>query len=148
MTRNRLHRLLRHTSGSNMIEAAIITPLLLLVVFSIVEFATFFYVYLALENGVGQATRFGVTGGTTGAIVSAMRQATPTLAIPDEAFSFAHMAPGAGGWTSGPGGPGDVQKLRVDYTWHAMTPLMRVFFTDGEMHLTVESAMKNEELFQ
>ncbi len=131
-----------------MLEAAIILPLLLLVTFSIVEFATLFYVYLALQNGVSQATRFGVTGNSSSAIIAAMRQATPTLAIPDDAFTFAHMSPGAGAWTGGPGGPGDVQKLRVDYTWHVMTPLLLPFFTDGQMHLAVESTMKNEELFQ
>ena len=30
------------------------------------EFAAMFYVYLALENGVSQATRYGVTGQTEG----------------------------------------------------------------------------------
>jgi len=45
-----------------MIEAAIITPLLLLLTFSVVDFASIFYVYLALENGLSQATRFAVTG--------------------------------------------------------------------------------------
>ena len=45
-----------------MLEAAIITPLLLLLTFSIVDFGALFYVYLALENGVSQATRYGVTG--------------------------------------------------------------------------------------
>ena len=82
------------------LEAAIITPLLLLLTFSIVDFGALFYVYLALENGVSQATRFGVTGnlmddpthpGTrcraTDSIKTAMRQATPTLTIPDSAFS-------------------------------------------------------------
>ena len=38
------------------------TPLLLLLTFSIVDFAALFYVYLALENGASQATRYAVTG--------------------------------------------------------------------------------------
>ena len=60
----RLVRLVRDCAGTNLIEAAIVTPLLLLLTFSIVDFASMFYVYLALENGVSQATRFAVTGQT------------------------------------------------------------------------------------
>ena len=59
-------RRLRDTAGTSIVEAAIITPLLLLLTLSIVDFGALFYVYLALENGVSQATRFGVTGNADG----------------------------------------------------------------------------------
>ncbi|MGH9144325.1 MAG: DUF192 domain-containing protein [Vicinamibacterales bacterium] len=152
---------LRDTAGTSIVEAAILTPLLLLLTFSIADFGALFYVYLALENGVAQASRFGVTGnlmddpahpGTplsrTDSMKTAMRQATPTLTINDSAFSFSFMAPGAAGWTGGTGGPGDIEKVSVDYTWTLMTPLLRPFFTNGQIHLTVDSAMKNEARFQ
>lgn len=144
-----------------MIEAAIVTPLLLLLSFSVVDFASIFYVYLSLENGVSQATRYAVTGNTledpsnpgvqldrSGSIKQAMRQATPTLTIPDSAFSFSHMAPGAGSWAGGVGGPGEVEKVTVTYTWNVMTPLLRPFFTGGRITFAVDSAMKNESRFQ
>ena len=140
-----------------MIEAAIIAPLLLLLTFSIVDFASIFYVYLALENGLSQATRFAVTGnkmddplnpGTklnrVDSIKLAMRQATPTLTIDDAAFTFNNMRPGGSSWNPGVGGPGDLEKVTVDYTWNVMTPLLRPFFTGGQFHFTVASAMKNE----
>jgi hypothetical protein len=144
-----------------MIEAAIVTPLLLLLTFSIVDFASIFYVYLALENGVSQASRYGVTGNLmndpsnpgnllsrTGSIELAMQQATPTLTIDDSAFSFSHISPGGTSWVSGTGGPGDIEKVTVDYTWDILTPLLKPFFTNGQVHFTVESAMKNEARFQ
>ena len=53
---------LRDCKGNTLVEAAILTPLLLLLTFSIMDFASLFYVYLALENGVSQASRYGVTG--------------------------------------------------------------------------------------
>ena len=103
----RLFTRLRDTSGGSLVEAALITPLLLLLTFGIMEFATMFYVYLALENGVSQATRYGVTGnlkddpmnpGTAlnrvQSIRLAMRQATPTLTIPDAEFTFSHLPAG------------------------------------------------------
>jgi len=144
-----------------MIEAAIVTPLLLLLTFSIVDFASLFYVYLALENGVSQASRFGVTGNLlsdpsnpgnmlsrTDSIEAAMRAATPTLTIDDSAFTFSHVSPGGTVWIGGTGGPGDIEKVTVDYTWNILTPLLKPFFTNGQVHFTVESAMKNEARFQ
>jgi Flp pilus assembly protein TadG len=144
-----------------MVEAAIATPLILLVTFAIVDFGSMFYCWLALESGVSQATRFAVTGnamddpdnpGTPlsreASIKAAMRQATPTLTIPDSAFSFQHLAPGATAWAGGAGGPADIEKVTVQYTWDLMTPLLRPFFTNGEITIRVESTMKNEGRFQ
>ena len=45
-----------------MVEAALVTPLLLFLTFAIIDFAIMFYVYLALGSGVGQATRYATTG--------------------------------------------------------------------------------------
>jgi Flp pilus assembly protein TadG len=152
---------LRTEAGTNLVEAALITPLLLLLIFAIVDFASLFFVYLALENGVSQATRFAVTGNQlddpveTGTLLSreesiklAMRDATPTLTIEDEAFSFSHLPAGTSSWVSGTGGPSDVEKVTVRYTWTLMTPLVSTFFDDGSIELTVESAMKNEGRFE
>jgi hypothetical protein len=157
----RLHLLkrLKDASGSNLVEAAIITPLLVLLTFSIVDFAGVFYAYLALENGVSQATRYGITGnvmsdpsGTalsrTDSIKTAMRQATPTLTIDDAHFTFAHLSPGGGGWVGGSGAPNDIEKVTVSYPWTLWTPMIRPFFTNGQILLTVDSAMKNESRFE
>jgi hypothetical protein len=156
----RLARCWRDSRGVNLVEAAIILPLLLLLTFSTIDFAMMFYVYLALENGVSQATRYGITGNQMSdpnnpgnmlardaSIKAAMRAATPTLTIPDGAFTFSHMPPGGAGWVSGTGGPNDLEKVSVNYTWNVLTPLMRPFFPGGQVTLHVESAMKNEPRF-
>jgi Flp pilus assembly protein TadG len=156
-----MRSLARDCRGTNLVEAAIVTPLLLLLTFGVVDFGSLFYAYLALENGVSQATRFGVTGNLTpdpniptqmlsrtDSIIAAMRSATPTLTIPTAAFTFSHLPQGATAWIGGTGGPGDIEKLSVDYTWTLMTPLVRPLFPNGQIRLHVESAMKNEERFQ
>ena len=138
-----------------------LTPLLLLLTFSIMDFASLFYVYLALENGVSQASRYGVTGQTmddpanpgsklshADSMIAAMRAATPTLNIPTTAFSFSRMPVGGSVFVPGNGGPGEVEKITVDYTWEIITPLIRPFFTGGKINFKVESAMKNEVPFQ
>lgn len=58
----RAGRRLRDARGVALIEAALITPLFLLLTFSIVEFGAVFYACLAPENGVSLATRYAVTG--------------------------------------------------------------------------------------
>lgn len=154
-------RRLTDCRGTNVIEAAIAIPLLLLLTFGVVDFGALFYVYLALENGVSQATRYAVTGdllddpnnpGTklsrAESIKLAMRRATPTLTIDDGAFTFSHLPEGATVWLSGTGGPSDVEKVQVDYTWKPMTPLLKPFFSGGQLQLRVDSAMKNEPRFQ
>ena len=124
MTRRVSHRVFRRlkdSKGTSLVEAALITPLLLLLTFGICEFASLFYVYLALENGVSQATRFGITGNVTGvstredSIRAAMRDATPTLTLPDSAFTFSHMPIGGAAWTTGSAGSTDeLERVTVD----------------------------------
>jgi hypothetical protein len=148
---------LRDTNGATLLEAAIVTPLLLLLTFSIVDFGAMFYVYLALENGVSQATRYGVTNslmddpakpGTklsrAESMKLAMRQSTPTLTIDDSSFTFAHRAVGGASWVGGPGGPNEIEKLTVRYTWNVITPVLWPFFNNGRINLAVDSVMKNE----
>lgn len=145
---------LRDARGTNLVEAALLTPLLLLVSFAIVEFGAMFWIYLALENGVSQASRYAVTGQSLGgqtreySIKTAMRNATPSLTIPDEAFSFAYLpasSPASTEWLAGTGGPSDIGKVTVTYGWELYTPLIRPFFTNGRITFVVESAMKNEQ---
>jgi Flp pilus assembly protein TadG len=149
-----MRSLIRNSRGATLIEAAIMTPLLLLLTFSIVDFAGLFYVYLALENGASQATRYAVTGqlqpGMTReeSIRAAMRRTTPTLTLDDNMFSFTHLPPGGTTWLSGTGAENDIGKVSVTYTWNLMTPLIRPFFTNGQIVFRVESAMKNERRFQ
>lgn len=140
-------------TGTSLVEAAFVTPLLLLLSFAVIDFALLFYVWLALGNGAGQATRYATTGqiiaGDTreNSIKKAMRDATPTLTLDDGAFSFSHLPIGGAAWLPGAGGPNEVDKLTVTYTWAFYTPLVRPFFPNGEITLKVESAVKNERKF-
>jgi Flp pilus assembly protein TadG len=144
----------KNDRGANLVEAALITPLLLMITFAIIEFGALFYVYLALEHGVGEATRYAVTGqaqaGQTreASIKQAMRNAARTLELPDDAFAFSYLPPTATvgtPWIPGTGGPGDIGKVAVTYTWDLYTPLIRPFFDNGRITLVVESAMRNEQ---
>jgi Flp pilus assembly protein TadG len=150
---SRLVRRLKDSRGSNIVEMALVLPLLFLLTFSIVDFGSLFYAYLAMENGVAQAARFGVTGNVSGAlsredsIRQAMRDATPTLTFEDADFSFSHLAPGTANWQAGTGNPGDVSKVKVTHSWALLTPFLREFFASNMITIKVESAMLNEPRF-
>ena len=45
------------------------------------------------------------------------------------------------------GGPGEIEKLTVDYDYSIMTPLLRPFFASGVFHIRVDSSMRNESRF-
>ena len=149
-----LRRRLSRDDGQSLIEAAIITPLMLLLTIGIFEFGAMFYVFLSLQNGVSQATRYAITGNSAAgssridSVKSAMRTTTPTITIPDSAFSFSHLPSGGTAFVGGIGGPGEVEKVTINYTWTFFTPLMRPFFPTGKMQMTVDSTMKNEPKFQ
>jgi hypothetical protein len=153
--------LFRDTAGANLVEAALVLPLVLMLTFGIVDFASMFYVYLALENGASVATRYAITGqqmddpnhpgsklSHDASIMLAMRNATPTITINDADFTFTHMAPGGAVWLGGSGGPGDVGKVNVQHTWTPLTPILVPFLTNGKLQVSVDSAMKNEAKFQ
>jgi len=150
---SRLVRRLKDARGANIVEMALVLPLLFLMTFSIVDFGSMFYAYLALENGVSQAARFGVTGNASAglsredSIRKAMRDATPTLTIEDGDFTFTHMAPGGASWLAGSGDPGDVSRVQVTHHWGVLTPVLREFFASNMVTIKVESAMLNEPRF-
>jgi len=167
MTRYFSHRVfsrLRDCKGANLIEAALILPMLLLLSVSIADFGALFYVHLAIENGVSQATRYAVTGNlvddpaTPGSklsredsIKTITRQATPTITLSDSAFTFTNCTPTATActWTGGSGGPGDIGKVQISYSWTFLNPMLWPFFPPyGQIILKADSTMKNESLFK
>ena len=144
---------LKDSRGANMVEMALVMPLLFLLTFSIVDFGSLFYAYLSLENGVSQAARYGVTGNVLAgktreeSIRQAMREATPTLSFEDGDFAFSHLTPGGAVWQPGSGNPGDVSKVEVTHRWKLMTPFIAEIFASNMVTITVESAMLNEPRF-
>ena len=119
--------------------------------FTVLDFAWIMYAYLAMENGVTQATRFAVTGNTLNdssgtplsrdqSIRQAMRNATPGFQLDDSAFTFDNLTDG----TAGTGGPNDIIRVTVRYDWQLLTPFLRPFFPSGKVSIGVASTMRNE----
>jgi len=62
--------------------------------------------------------------------------------------TFQFMAPGSSSWQGGTGGPNDVGRVTVQHTWTPLTPILAPFLTNGQLRVSVDSAMKNESRFQ
>ncbi len=145
-----LRRRNRGERGQSLIEMALVMPILMLVTFSIIDFGLLFYTHLSLESAVSQAVRYGITGTTMQgqsrqeSIKSVLRRSAPTLTINDADITFSRLAGGA--WVNGLGGPGDVERLSINYTHRVL--ILAPFFTNGRITLHAESAMKNEDRFQ
>jgi Flp pilus assembly protein TadG len=151
--------------GQTLVETAVVLMMLLLLTFAIIDFASLFYVYLSLENGISQATRYGITGQQmtnpdphVGGLLSriesiklSMQKSTPTLTLNENVntwYTFEHLV--SGSWspydtTHNEDAKGnDVMRVSVRYHWNLITPLIRPFFSGGGIDLTVRSSVKNE----
>ena len=144
-------RVRRWSHGAALAETGIILTLLIPITFAVMDFAGILYTFLAMQNGVSQATRFAVTGNTVNdssgqamprdqAIRQAMRAATPGFQIADNAFTFYNVSKG----TSDTGGPKDIIRVTVTYDWQLLTPFLRPFFAGGYVTIRVASTMRNE----
>jgi hypothetical protein len=143
--------------GQSLIEAAIILPLLLFLVFAIVDFGVLFYVYQSMENGISEATRYGITGqqkpdpqnpgnylSREESIKVVMREFNPSIVLNNSAFTFEHRELTGTTWDPGSGRPTDICRVTVNYSWRPIVPLISALFANGQVPLRVASTMKNE----
>jgi len=147
----------RPTPGQALVETAIGIVLLMLLTFSVVDAAMLFFVYLTLQNGVTEATRYGVTGqqmndpldpttplSRQDSIMRVMRDSSPGLTIADSEFRFCVVTDSTC-VTPGTGGPDDIIKMTVTHPWRLISPMLWPLVGDGGViNLRVSVTMKNE----
>jgi Flp pilus assembly protein TadG len=141
---------LKNDDGANLVEAALILPLILWIIFAGVEFGGIVYAQMTLQNGVTLATRYAITqnviAGQTrqASIITTLNADTPSLTINPSTITFSHLVPGTTTWLAGDGAPGSIEKIAVDYSWTLLTPFMPYIFGTNSITLHAESSMKNE----
>lgn len=74
-----LRRLLKSKSGQSLVEMAIILPVLLMLIFGMVEFGRILSSYLIMENLCRDAARYGVVGHTDTQITNLISSENPGL---------------------------------------------------------------------
>lgn len=136
--------LLRKNHGTGLVEFALVLPLLLTLIFGIVEFGRMGMAHLTARHAVSEATRYAVTGRQrtdplTGkpiaraeSIRTVLRENTGTLAVADSII----IVPEDGG------GPEDLVTVSVWFRYEYFLPGLAEWLPPVDF--TIRTSMKNE----
>lgn len=148
----------RRQGGSAAVEMALIAPVVMLLVFAILEFSLLFFTTLSMQYAVREGARYGVTGRVDKdpATANQQRYLAVVQTIKDSsAGMYNTVSPviTVNGTTYANtnaysntmfGGPGDIVVIRLDCSWKLATPLIGAFFKNGVFTFSVAATMKNE----
>jgi len=108
-----LPRLAPRERGQTLVEFALILPLMLLLIFALVDFGRGFYTWLIVTNGAREGARVGATQQDYNAIMTRIRQATDTLDQDRMTVTLRNV--------QGPRGEPIAVEIRYDFDW--VTPI-------------------------
>jgi Flp pilus assembly protein TadG len=137
--------LVRSERGAELIEMAIVTPLLLLLVFGIVDFGFLFQRYVVLTNAAVEGARVATMPGYTSDDAEARVQEYATNGGVNgtvTAVASPVALPGAGGGTW----PGMQVTVTHVYTLQYITPIVQLIggSTAASVTLTAQSTMRSQ----
>jgi Flp pilus assembly protein TadG len=139
-------RLLSSERGAELVEMALVTPLLLLLVFGIIDFGFLFQRYVVLTNAAVEGARVATMPGYTNGDAQARVQAYVTNALPPGVVAGAAIInvplPGVGGATW----PGVQVTVTHVYTLQYVAPIMALVGGPGAgtVTLTARSTMRRQ----
>ncbi len=143
-------RLARSASGQSLIEFVLVIPILLLILFGIMEFGRYFYTRLTLRQAVAEAARFAVTGnqltdpvsgqglGRASSIEHIIEQRTASLGVSPSDIS---ISPADGG------APEQVVTIDVHYHYDIAFPSIASLVPSSLLDFTVSTSMRNEPFY-
>lgn len=136
---------------------AIITPLLLLVLLSLLELSLMFFGTLTMQYAVREGARYAVTGQSNldpsstnqqryAAVIQKIRTSSsgfydklaPAISVNGNAYTTSTYN------NAMFGAAGGLVVIRLDCDWKVTTPLLAVFFANGKYHFAVAATMRNE----
>ena len=134
------------TSGQALVEFTVVLPLLLMLFFGIIEFGLYFYTRISLRHVVRESARYAITGNvltdSTGAPMTRAKSVEYMIlhgapAVPLTPANIT-MTPADGG------GPGQVVRIDVSYSYSAKLPPFSLLFPGGQLMIKVGTVTKNE----
>jgi Flp pilus assembly protein TadG len=129
-------RILQSKKGQSLVEAAIILPILILLVMGIIDFGLLFNNYIQISNASREGARKAALGGTDAEIVQTIQNMTTTL---DLSKLNIVITPGESYRNHG------VEvKVSASYENELITPMIGAFFPDGRAELNVSTVMRVE----
>lgn len=117
--------------GQSLVEMALVVPVLLLLMFGVVEMGRLFFAYVTVQHAARRGAQVASTGrgereGTRPDLIeAAAREATNHLVHGDEAIITVRSSRDNGSsWRAGPGGPCEMVEVRVDYPYQPAIPII------------------------
>jgi hypothetical protein len=137
-------------SGQSLVEFVLVVPILMLLVFGIIEFGRYFYTRLTLRDAVAEAARYAVTGnqftdpvtgdpiGRATSIERIIEQRTSSLGVDPADIS---ISPADGG------APEQVVTINVHYHYAIALPSIASIVPTSLLDFTVSTSMRNEPFY-
>lgn len=141
-----IRRVCRREEGAELIEMAVITPLLLLLIMGIVDFGFMFQQYLVLTNAAAEGARVGSLPGYSADDVAARVEAYATNGGVVGAVNTSTEAVALAG-SSGGSWPGTQVTVTHVYTFDYLGPIAELFSAAGlesTVTLTSRATMRNQ----
>jgi hypothetical protein len=148
--------------GATIVEFAMVLPLFLLFVFGIVDFGMYFFVEHTVQYATREGMRLALVGGTlqdakgnpmsrVDSIIQTIKDHASLAVDPSRLSIYIYpignnyqdpqnwntLAPDAGD-------PGSYMRVKTDYTYSFLTPLIGVFFTGGKIRVEAQGTYRNE----
>jgi Flp pilus assembly protein TadG len=157
----------KNSDGVTAIEFALIFPIFILIIFSIIEFGMIMFVSSVMNSAALEASRYGITGSTYGKISSSgepmTREELVQQTVADKMSILPFYNPTANpvkielrslGTIESPtakqiiaqAGSGDeVIEYKIIYQWNLLSPVMYpILGEDGKYDISAKTIIKNE----
>lgn len=152
----------REKRGQTLVEFALVLPILVLLLFGIIDLGWMFYVNLTMQHAVREGTRYAVTGRSDmgqdrrSALIEKIKKASSGLyeknlhepkeprisVVSPRELSFSNYT--GSRREEDPGESGEIIVVSLTYTCASLTPALKPFLRDGVYTFTVKSTMTNE----
>lgn len=142
------------SKGSTIVEFAMVNVVLMMLLFTIIDFGIFGYVKLTMQHAVREGARYAVTGGSDldpdsngdreAAVLAKITATSDGLFSKVIDVNDVRVEDSDGNPISGFGAPGEMIAIHLDCEWPTMSPFVLPMLDDGKYKFTVSAAMKNE----
>jgi Flp pilus assembly protein TadG len=137
--------------GSAFVEFALVAPILLLLMFGVLDFGRLFFTQLTLQHALREAGRFAVTGNklpSPGGGSSKMSRVASIKQIAQQSAAGLDLTniqiKSVNGGTNHAGGPSDTVTISLTTNVKLLTPLVATFFPQGASKIEASTTFKNE----
>ena len=120
--------------GQSLVEFALVLPVVILVLFGILDLGRVMDAYILVTHGAREGARQASLGETEATVVTKVRAAVPTLTPLTVTCPSCYPS----------GSSGDPVTVTVTYSIQIMTPIISAFFPQNPVPLSVTVTMRRE----